>query len=688
MRFKYIDQNSDYLKEVIDLGNKHSKTLGFMPEGGFVDHARKKWIVVALKDDIVVGYLLFRLGKKNLKVSITHLCVKEDYRGQNIAFKLIDQLKEKYQNVFTGITLSCRTDYTHASKLWDRYGFIKKNEVRSRSIEENYLIKWWYDFNNLDLFQLSEKYSDKMKVLLDANILIKLRDKNLNEYKEVESLVADWLIDEVDYYFAQEMFNEICRDSDKSRANRTRIFLQNYHEAKFDVSDFSEIEKELQIYLKGTSTNDVSDRKQLAECIAAGIEYFITGDKNIHTVKDIIENTYNVLILTPTEFLLEIDQLKNSSEYYPIRLAGAVHTTKKVDKKELNQLADIFLCKSEGELKNELQERIEKLVKESVDSELKVVLNPKNETIAVWGNKINENELFVPLLRVVDNNLSMTLFSQLMTDIVEFSILHNLSRIVISEKYISKDWLNIIQARGFSKIEENWVKIVLNDFISSNQLLKKYPFIKDHLEPDILKVISSNDNPELKQSLLYEIERRFFPLKIADLEMPCYIIPIKPYWASQLFDKLAASQMIFGANPEKIWNHENVYYRNIKPVTEKFPARILWYVSSQDSYSRQKSIVATSYLNDMTVDKVKKQFRKYKKFGIYEWKDIYELAKYEIENEVKAIVFSNTEVFQKVIPFDKVTEILLSKGFKRNTFTSPLEVNKDVFKSVYGLANV
>ncbi len=98
-KFKFIDQNSDYLSEVIDLGNKHSKTLGFMPEGGFVDHARKKWIVIALKDDVVVGYLLFRLGKKNLKVSITHLCVKEGYRGQNIAFKLIDQLKEKYQNI-------------------------------------------------------------------------------------------------------------------------------------------------------------------------------------------------------------------------------------------------------------------------------------------------------------------------------------------------------------------------------------------------------------------------------------------------------------------------------------------------------------------------------------------------------------------------------------------------------------
>jgi len=688
MKFKYIDQNSDYLKEVIDLSNKHSKTLGFMPEGGFVDHARKKWIVVAIKDEVVAGYLLFRLGKKNLKVSITHLCVKEGFRGQNIAFKLIDQLKDKYQNLFTGITLSCRTDYTYASKLWERYGFIKKNEVRSRSVEENYLIIWWYDFNNLDLFQLSEKYSDKIKVLLDANILIKLRDENLKEYKEVESLVADWLIDEVDYYYAQEMFNEICRDSDKSRAKRTRIFLQNYHEAKFDKSDFSEIEKELQVYLKGTSTNDISDRKQLAECIAAGIEYFITGDRNIHTVKDIIENNYNVLILTPTEFLLEIDQLQNSTEYYPIRLAGAIHTTKKVDKTELNQLADKFLCKSEGELKTELQERIENLVKENKDSELKVVLNPKNETIAVWGNKIIDNVLFVPLLRVIDNNLSVTLFTQLITDIVEYSIQHNISKIVISEKYILRSWLNIIQAKGFVKIDGDWIKIVLNDFISSSQLLKKYPFVEEHLESDILKLVSSNDNPELRQSLLYEIERRFFPLKIADLEMPCYIIPIKPYWASQLFDKLAASQMIFGANPEKIWNHENVYYRNIKPVTEKYPARILWYVSSQDSYSRQKSIVATSYLNDMTIDKVKSQFRKYKKFGIYEWKDIYELAKYDIENEVKAIVFSNTEVFQKVVPFDKVTEILLSNGYKRNTFTSPLEVNKDVFKSVYELANI
>ena len=687
MKFKYIDQTSPYLKDVIDLGNKNSKTLGFLPEGGYYDHAKKRWIIVALKGEVVIGYLLFRLGKKNLKVSITHLCVREGYRGQNVAFQLIDQLKEKYQNIFTGISLSCRSDYTFASKLWERYGFIKKNETRSRSIEEKYLIKWWYDFNNLDLFQLSEKYSDKLKVLLDANIIIKLRDPELREYKEVESLIADWLVDEVDYFFAPEMFNEIFRDCDKDRARRTRIFLQNFNEAKFNKSECSEIEKELNKHLTGTKINDISDRKQLAECITAGIEYFITGDKEIHGVKEIIENHYNVIILTPTEFLLEIDQLQNASEYSPLRLAGSIHTTKKVDKTELNILADRFLNKARSEAKSDFQKKIEDLINNSKKPEIKIVLNPKAETIAIWGNLIKNKQLIVPLLRIIDSNISITLLAQLLSEIIEYSIQNNTQKIIIEEQRISEKWISLLQTKGFERINEHWEKIVLNDFTSSQSLPTRYPFIEEHLEQDVIKIILSPSNSDLKQSLLFDIEKKFFPLKISDLELPCYIIPIKPYWASQLFDKLSACQMLFGAQPEKIWNHENVYYRNIKPVTEKPPARILWYASSQNNYHRQKSIIATSYLDDMTIGKVKDQFRKYRKFGIYEWKDIFKLAKNDINNEVKALLFSNTEVFKQAVSFDKVTKILLANGYKKNTFTSPLKVNNAVFGSVYRLAN-
>ncbi len=158
-------------------------------------------------------------------------------------------------------------------------------------------------------------------------------------------------------------------------------------------------------------------------------------------------------------------------------------------------------------MKTDLHGIIEKLVKESKDSGLKVVLNPKNESIAVWGKKIQKNELVIPLLRVVDNNLSMTLFSQLITDIIEYTIQHKLPKVIITEQFISENWINILQAKGFTKIENNWEKIVLKDFISSSQLFNKYPFVKEHLEADILKVISSQDNTEIKQSLLSEIKK-------------------------------------------------------------------------------------------------------------------------------------------------------------------------------------
>ena len=39
MKIEFIDQNSSFLPDVMLLGKKNSATLGFMPEGGFIDHA-------------------------------------------------------------------------------------------------------------------------------------------------------------------------------------------------------------------------------------------------------------------------------------------------------------------------------------------------------------------------------------------------------------------------------------------------------------------------------------------------------------------------------------------------------------------------------------------------------------------------------------------------------------------------
>ena len=86
-------------------------------------------------------------------------------------------------------------------------------------------------------------------------------------------------------------------------------------QALFDTEKKTEIAKELEKILSGSSVNSISDRKQVASCIAAGIPYFITYDEAIIRKKDVIKTTYDVEIYTPQEFLMKIDQLLESEVF-------------------------------------------------------------------------------------------------------------------------------------------------------------------------------------------------------------------------------------------------------------------------------------------------------------------------------------------------------------------------------------
>lgn len=685
MKFEFIDHKSKYLAEVIELGRKNSSTLGFMPVGGFNDHARKKWIIIAHQNDELLGYLLFRLGIKNLKISITHLCIKPEHRGKQIAIFLIDHLKNKFQHSFRGIILSCRKDYKEAGRLWEKYGFVSKKEVRSRSIDENYLIKWWYDFNRADLFSFHEQNPQKIRVLLDANIIIKLRDNQSSEHEEVRALLADWLSDEVEYYIAPEIYNEIKRDNNRDRAELTRKFVQSsFSEARLDKDECLQISTSLKSIIHGNSDNDNSDRKQLAECISAGIEYFITGDGPILAKREEIESTYDITILNPVEFILEVDKITSSSNYYPIRLAGAIQTSQNVENIKVEQLIDKFV-NGPSESKRDLRNIVNKVLQNIRRGNIKTVFCPISGDIAFWGYIFLPDTVEVPFFRIAENKLTQTLFTQLISEIINLAIDKGKPFIKILDNSYCEKHSQILIDLGFISVDGIWVKIAIKGLIDSSNLLHKYPFVSEYFDKDILNQIFQVNNQDLKLRLLFEMERKLYPLKFSDLNIPCYIIPIKPFWAGQLFDRFISSGSIFGAKPDKIWNRENVYYRNVKPVSEKAPARILWYVSSEKGFPRQKSIVGVSYLDDISVDLVKRQFSRFKKYGIYEWENIFNLAHKDINNSVKALKFSDTEVFKNTISLAKITEILLANNRKRNTFTSPLEVNYKVFNDVYKL---
>ena len=675
MNIEYINQTNKFFTDVISLGKKNSATLGFMPDGGFEDHARKNCIIIAHNESELGGYLMFREVPRHARISIVHLCIHNKFRKQKITTQLLDSLRNKYTNKYSGIALSCRSDYSYATKVWQNYGFCSLNKVRSRSIGEHYLNKWWYDFNKADLFSVSARESTKIKALLDVNIIVKLRDFN-SEYSPSEDprgLLADWLEDETTFYFAPETYNEIDRDKNMTRANKTRIFLNNFTPVKYDIEQQKQVTVELKKILNGNSDNDNSDRKQLATCIVSDISYFITLDNGIIDKKENIEENYNIQIYTPQEFTIKIDQLLNKEEYSPNLLSGVVfHTVSKISNNELKGCLEKFTANKKGETKTTFKNLVSDAIKKR---QIIKVIKKDGDNLAFFAYNYFETELFITFIRLLEKG-NKTLFMQIISEFISKSIDRKISKIIFNESYIADYQKAILNKMGFEQQDKScWIKYVCNKVIRKldlNNLLNELGLINSNL-----KIDSVDDNH------LLDIERKLFPLKISDASIPCYIIPIKAVWARELFDYKIAKSYLFGADADKIWNIENVYYRHTKPITEIAPARILWYISHDNKVDRSMAIVATSYLEEVVTDKPKVLFRANKHYGIYEWNDIYKLCDNDVNKNIRMLRFSGTEVFDFPIVYKNIQQVLMKNGRKTNTFTSPLEVNNEIFEQLY-----
>lgn len=685
MELKVIRPYDPILNDIMTLGKKNAKTLGMFPEGAFIDHAKKNCLVAAMENGELFGYILFRIAQKKGIISIAHLCVDSEHRNKGTAKKLLDFVKNKYQQIFRGISLSCRKDYIEASRFYEKNGFKAAKEVRSRSKSENYLVKWFFDFGNQDLFSVSHISDAKFNVLLDANILIKLRDLSEDYFDEINALTADWLVDEVEYFYAQEMLNEINRDSNKVRASLTRKFVNQFKEARFIPNERDQILKEISGFLLGMTPNDISDKNQLAECIASHIDCFVTGDKNILSYSDKIFEKYSIKVLSPSELILHIDQLKNKQNYNSVRLAGANYETRNIESSDISNLTNLFISKEFDEKKHELVNKINLVIGKLKKSYLRIVKDSNDDFIGFVAGYYITNTFFITLLRTKKVKISYILFYQLLTDIINYASKNEINKIIIDDKYLNEYQREIIESFEFEIINGQYHKLCITGLIETSEIFSNEIITNHKFDISFFKEKIANVDIEEREVIKFQLERKFWPLKLKDLGIPTYIIPIKRHWASQLFDFYQADQTLFGAKAELVWQRENVYYRNVFPVSEIFPARILWYVSSEKKVTtgRDKGIIACSYLDEVSVGTAKNLFQQYKNYGIYEWKDIYKLANESLNKEIKAIKFSDTEVFRNIISLDKITEILKQNNRVKNTFTSPVQVSKEIFNQIY-----
>lgn len=680
MTIEFINNHHALYPAVKKLGRKYASTLGFMPEGGFDDYAIGKCIITASEGEQLQGYLMFRQTTRHGRIAIVHLAIDEQYRHNGIHTKLLDALRERFQDSgVQGMVLNCRKDYVAASAMWANYGFIAKGTKRSRSLETHYLTTWWYAFQQRDLFTIAYEESTKVRALMDLNVIVKLRDAEkgvvkLDAKEDPRCLLADWLVGETDLCYAPEVFNEINRDENLERMRETNTYVTGaFTEAIVDAEKMKDIATELKEILPGSSPNTKSDRKQVASCVAAEIPYFLTYDEDVIKKKEEIKARYNVEIYTPQEFFLKIDQLLHSEDYAPVLLRGVVfHTMMRLDAQGIQKNVSAFHQMGKREKKVDFENVVMGCVNAS--GELYTV-NAQNNILAFYGLTVEPDVATIHFLRIADGPLKGSLLCQIVTNTLQECVAGGQRKIVVMERYLDDDQKDALLRYGFL-IEDDgmFVKHIRSEVITQcgiGEMLRSAG-----LEP-------KSETWSMEQMVRMELS--FFPLKICDLDMPCYIIPIKQYWAGQLFDSAISGENLFGAIPSKLWSIENVYYRHTRPITEEAPARILWYVSGGGKKgTHKKMIVGCSYLTEVHTGKGQDLFRRFKRYGIYEWEHIYELCGGEKDEDIRALKFSHTELFKRPVRYDEAQQVLAKNGMKTpNTFAGPVQVSKEVFFDMY-----
>lgn len=113
----------------------------------------------------------------------------------------------------------------------------------------------------------------------------------------------------------------------------------------------------------------------------------------------------------------------------------------------------------------------------------------------------------------------------------------------------------------------------------------------------------------------------------------------------------------------------------------KTPAKILWYVSTDNPKRSEKAIRAYSSLIETQIGRPKSIFKQFERFGVYAWPDLLEMVQGDLAAEVMALRFYGTENFTRPMPFQKIQEVL-ARHTKKNQLQSPLKISRACFEEI------
>ncbi|MYK17479.1 GNAT family N-acetyltransferase, partial [Candidatus Poribacteria bacterium] len=638
MKITITQLASTDLGAVDELMKRYSQTLGFLPWDALQDYLEKGYVLGAKTNEgCLVGYLLYGVYPNHFR--ITQLCVSEEYQRQGIASRLVNDLKDTATTQKV-IKLNCRRDFP-ANDLWPKLGFVALSEKPSRSGDGYFLAIWQLALvkdAQLQIFQ-AKTSSEALDIIIDAHIFFDFDEPDIDKTIPSKALLSDFLVDSLELWITDELLNEIHRQENPEKRKKNRNRAQNFSTVESDPRLVEEFGERLKEILPNGKPSQKSDIKHLAKAAASNVKIFVTRDGNLLKNAKKIADLTGLEVVNPAELIIQLHELSERQSYAPDRIAGL---NLRWDRLTSNDLADVpFDFFLNRERKGKFREKLESLVVQPDCYECELLRSGDNIFALRVLTKNSNQMLLSPLARVAFSANSSLFGRFLIADTVSKAVEQNLNMVKFETSALTPSLIPALLEMGFVECNNNFVRFCFSRCVSRENGLAMI----SELCPESKRTYQDMSD--------FELERRCSPLILDSIGENCFLIPILPDYAMGLIDRHQSAEDLFGGDPNVLLRWNNVYYRKVSHHKMlKAPGRILWYASR-----RKKQIIAVSHLDDVVINTAKELFRKFKRFGVLEWRDLYRMCGRDSSKELMVLQFSHTFLFRKPISLDDIRTV-------------------------------
>ena len=652
------------INAVDSLMKQNSGTIGFLPRAVLEKYVDEQTVLGAKAENgQLVGYLLYASNQDRFR--IVQLCVAERFRGLGVAKRLLEALRSTATTQKV-IRLHCRNDFP-AHQMWPRLGFVPESEKPGRSKERYPLTRWRLVMatdDQLALFRANIS-EDILDAVIDAQVFFDFTESDNEDTLPSKALLSDLFIDSINIWITDELLTDISRNTNASERSDARIRASQFFEIRHDPIAAESLATSLKQILPSGTPNQVSDINHLAKAGASDVDIFVTRDGLLQRRAQDIAQLTGLQILSPAGLILRLRELSDTQAAMPDHVAGLglVWRTMKAD--ELSGFPLRQFLQSEERL-GHLRSRIEGTLADPA-SELEVLWSGREPVALRILNRATPRTLTLSLGRVASSDKRSLFGRFIVADVIHRSVQEDLAMVKLGVSALSYEFTQGLSEMGFTECSDDYVRFCLTQCTSRDEALAEISL----LSPESLAVYENMN--------ALEIEGHCSPM-VSEPNQDHYLIPIRPGYALNLFDRQQSGRDLFGGNQQLLLRWDNVYYRTShSPRLLQVPGRILWYVSGQS-----REIVAVSRLDEVIVDTPKELFKRFKRYGTLEWADLYAMSKRDISTNLMALRFSHTFPLRRRVPLHEIRTTFAQddvKGFLQG----PRKIPQSTFRKLFQL---